>query len=68
MSNDLKRKLMIINSTNINKTNNLLLAQLNSLNTKKNTIYDFGNPGPGLGHTQTSGGVKPVNGILTLRP
>jgi len=32
---------MIINSTNINKTN--LSSELNSLNTKKTTKYDVGN-------------------------
>ena len=29
---------------------------------KKTTIYDAGNPGPGLGQTQRCGGIKPVNG------
>jgi hypothetical protein len=28
----------------------------------KNTTYDVGNPGPGLGHALRCGGVKPVNG------
>ena len=35
---------------------------LNSLNTKKTTIYDVGNPSPGLGQAQKCGGFKPVNG------
>jgi hypothetical protein len=30
--------------------------------------YDVGNPGPGLGKAQTrGGGIKPNNGIPTLR-
>jgi hypothetical protein len=49
---------MIINSTNINKTNNHL-----SMNTKKTMTYDIGNPGFGLGHVQKFGMVKPVIGI-----
>jgi hypothetical protein len=28
--------------------------------------YDFENPGPGLGHAQKCGRVKPINGILTF--
>ena len=28
----------------------------------KNTTYDVGNPGPGLGHALRCGGGKPVNG------
>jgi hypothetical protein len=39
-------------------------SHLNSLNTKKNTIYDVWNLG--LGQAQNSGEVKPVNGIPTL--
>jgi hypothetical protein len=35
-------------------------------NTKKNTTYDVGNPGPGLGQAQKCGWVKPVNGIPSL--
>jgi hypothetical protein len=38
---------MIINSTNINKTNNHL-----SMNTKKTMTYDIANPGFGLGQAQ----------------
>jgi hypothetical protein len=53
---------MVINSTNIYKTNNL-----HSLNTKKTTAYDVGNPSPGLGQTQKCGRFKPVNGITTLK-
>jgi hypothetical protein len=49
---------MVINSTNINKTNNHL-----SMNTKKTMTYDVGNPGLGLGHAQIFGMVKPVIGI-----
>jgi hypothetical protein len=41
---------MVINSTNIKKTNNHLSSQLNSLNIKKTMTYDIGSPGPGLGH------------------
>ena len=46
---------MVINSININKTNNLahLASQLNSPNTKKTMTYDVGNPGPGLGINMT---------------
>jgi hypothetical protein len=57
---------MVINSTNINKTNNILSFQLNSLNTKKTTTYDIGSPGPGFGQAQQCGEIKPVNGIPTL--
>ena len=32
----------------------------------KTTTYEVGNPGPGLGQAQQCGGVKPVNGIITL--
>ena len=39
---------------------------LNSLNIKKITIYDLGNPGSGFGQAETCGGVKSVNGIRTL--
>ena len=40
---------MVINSTHINKTNNLLSSYLN---TKQTTIYHVGNQGPGLGQEQ----------------
>jgi hypothetical protein len=33
---------------------------------KKNTAYDVRNPGPYVGQVHTLGGIKPVNGILTL--
>ena len=45
---------MVINSTNINKKNNSLSFQLNSLNPKKNTTYDVGNPDPSLEQVQKS--------------
>ena len=56
---------MVINSTNINKTNNHhhLSSLLNSLNTEKTTTYDVGNPDPGLGQAQKCGGVKLANEI-----
>ena len=57
---------MVNNSTNINKTNNHLSSQLNSLNTDKTTTYYVGNPGPGLGQAHKSGRVAPVNGIPPL--
>jgi AAA+ ATPase superfamily predicted ATPase len=47
---------MVINSTNINKTNN----------TKYNNIrprHSVGNPSPSLGQTQKCDKIKPVNGI-----
>jgi hypothetical protein len=44
-------------------TNYHLSSQLNSMNTKKTTTYDVGNPGPGLGQAQKCGRVKPVNWI-----
>jgi hypothetical protein len=37
-----------------------------SLNTKKTTVYNVGNPGPGLRQAQTCPGVKPISGIPTL--
>ena len=57
---------MVINSININKKNNYLSSELNSLNTNIPTTYDVGNPDPGLGQAHTYGGVKPFNGIPTL--
>jgi hypothetical protein len=43
----------VINSSNINKTNNLNLSSfLNSLNTKHTTTYGVGNPGPDLGQAK----------------
>jgi hypothetical protein len=46
---------------NINKANNHF--HLISLNTKKATTYDVGNPDPVFGQAQKCGAVKPVNGI-----
>jgi hypothetical protein len=43
-----------------------LSNQLNSLNTRQSTTYDIGNPGPGLGQSQTFGRLKTVNVIPTL--
>ena len=54
---------MVINSTNIYRTNNLILTHKN---TRKTTRYDVRNPGPDLGQAQKCGGVKPVNGIPAL--
>jgi hypothetical protein len=52
---------MVNNSTNINKMNNHLSSQLNSLNSKKRTTtYGIGNPAPGLRQAHKCGGVKPV--------
>jgi hypothetical protein len=48
-----KFKVMVNNSTNINKTNNHL-SNLKSMNIKKTTTYDIGDPGPGLGQTHKS--------------
>ena len=55
---------MVNNSTKINKTNN---RGMNSLKIIKNTIYEVGNPGPGLGPTQNCGGVKPFMELDLLR-
>ena len=55
--------MMVINSTNMNKTNNKLSSLLN---TKK--TYDVGNPGPGWAQAQKCNGVKSVNGMTTLPP
>ena len=46
---------IVNNSSNINKTNNHFSRQFFKYKT-----YDIGNPDPGLGQTQTCGGVKPV--------
>jgi hypothetical protein len=48
------------NSTNINKTNNNVLPQLDE-HIKKTKTSDIGNPCPGLGQAHTSCRVKPVN-------
>jgi hypothetical protein len=55
---------MINNSTNINKTKNLLSPQV--IKTKKITTYDVGNPGADFGQAHKRGRVKPVNVIPTL--
>jgi hypothetical protein len=47
---------MIVNSTNNNKTNNYFSSWLSKLNIKKNSIYDVGNINPGLGKTHKYGG------------
>jgi hypothetical protein len=47
---------MVINSTNINQTNNYLSSFLNSLNTKKD--HDIGSSGPSLGQAQKCGWFK----------
>jgi hypothetical protein len=47
-------------------TKQTVTSHLSSLNTKKTTTYDDVNPGSDLGQAQTCGGVKQVNGILTL--
>jgi len=43
--------------------NRPITSHLNSLNRQSTTTYGVGNLGPGLGHAQKCGGVKPVNGI-----
>jgi hypothetical protein len=55
---------MVNNSTNINKTNNHLSLQINTVNIKKTMTYDVGNPGPGLKLAQKCGEVKLVNVCL----
>ncbi len=55
---------MVNNSFNINKTNSHLSPFLTKH--EKITTYDDVNPGSDLGQAQTCGGVKQVNGILTL--
>ena len=42
---------MVNNSTNMKKKRTTT-SHLHSLNTKKTTTYDTGNPGPGLEHAQ----------------
>jgi len=46
---------MVINSTNINKTNKHLSPLLNSLNTKQTTTSDVRNPGPRNRHKNVTG-------------
>ena len=43
-----------------------ITSHLISLNIKKTTRYDVGNPGTSLGQTQKGDGVKPVNRVPTL--
>jgi len=56
---------MVTNSNNIKKNEQspLIFTQWKQ---QKTTIYEIGNPGSGLGHAQTCGGVTPVNGTPTL--
>ena len=56
---------IVINFTNINKTNNHPLILTELTDDKKTTTYDVGNPGPSLGQAHIWGGVKYVNGIPT---
>ena len=56
---------MFINSTNINKTNSLILIYW--IQWGNNDIWWL-SPGPGLGQARTCGRVKPVNGIPTKHP
>jgi hypothetical protein len=60
---------MVINSANVNKTNNHRLSPLDSTAHKKDhVIYDVENPGPsGLGRAQKGGGVTPDNGVIILK-
>jgi hypothetical protein len=51
---------MDINSINISETSNHLSSRLKSLNTKKTTTNDVGNPDPVLGQGYKYGRVKPV--------
>jgi hypothetical protein len=54
------------NSTNINKSNNLLAPSLTKQKKGENTKIDVGNPGPGLRQSQKCGSVKPFNVITTF--
>ena len=56
-------KLMVNNSTNINKTNNHLSPQL--IEYKKITTDEVGNLGPCLGQVKKCGGVKSLIGLVT---
>ena len=51
---------MVINFTNINKTNNHLYYYLTEY--IKTTTYDVGNTGPGLGQTHKCGGLNRLMG------
>jgi len=44
------KKVMVNNSTNINKTNKYFSPQIIEHRKKPTTVYDVGNPNPGLGH------------------
>ena len=56
---------MVNNSTNIGTTQNYLSLPLTEQK-KKTATFDIANPGPGLEQTQTCGGIKPINGIVTI--
>jgi hypothetical protein len=58
---------MVINSNNINKTNNHLSSKLNSLNNKKTMTYDVEKAGTCLGQAHKCGRINLVNGIPVLR-
>jgi len=47
-------------------TKRTIASHFNSLNTKKNTTYDVGNQGFGLGQAEKCGGVILVNAIPAL--
>ena len=55
---------MVINFTNINKTNNHFSSELTEQN-KVTTTYEVGHPGSGFGQAQKCGSVKPANDIST---
>ena len=62
---------MVINYTNIYKTNKYLSSYLienthTHTHTQETTTYDVGNPGPCLRQAQKCDRVKPVNGVPTL--
>jgi len=64
MKRKLKQWLSTIPPTSTKRTNT---SHIYSLNAKKGTTtYEVGNLGPGLGQPQEYGGVKQVNGIITL--
>jgi len=46
-------------------TKQTITSHLKSLNIKRSTAYDIGNPGPRLGQAQKCCGVKSVKGIST---
>jgi hypothetical protein len=53
-------------NTFTNTTKQAITSHLHSMKIDKNTTYDFGNPGPGLGRAQQCGRAKPVNVIPTF--